>query len=56
MNAKGRPSRPTGDSSRPVRKYRSTELIGDAPWAEIEHGRESYRLRITRLGKLILTK
>jgi hemin uptake protein HemP len=39
-----------------VRRYRTDELIGDSPWIVIEHGDVEYRLQITRLGKLILTK
>lgn len=39
-----------------VRRYRSDELIGECPWIVIEHGNDEYRLRITRQGKLIMTK
>jgi hemin uptake protein HemP len=42
----------TGD--RPVRS--SDELFQGARELIIRHGREEYRLRITRAGKLILTK
>jgi len=37
-------------------RLRSRDLFGDSSCLVIEHGREEYRLRITRLGKLILTK
>jgi hemin uptake protein HemP len=40
----------------PVRRYRTKELFGDSPWIVIEHGHSEYRLQVTRLGKLILTK
>ena len=38
------------------RRYRSVQLFGDCPCITIEHGGQEYQLRITRLGKLILTK
>ena len=38
------------------RRWRSTELFGQASEIEIEHGQAVYRLRRTSLGKLILTK
>jgi hemin uptake protein HemP len=44
------------EGARPIHRYRTEELIGDCPWIVIEHGSEEYRLRVTRLGKLILTK
>ncbi|HPQ23790.1 MAG TPA: hemin uptake protein HemP [Gammaproteobacteria bacterium] len=34
----------------------SRELFRDGPRIEIEHQGEIYRLQITRLGRLILTK
>ena len=37
-------------------RIRSSALLGGSSCLVIEHGREEYRLRITRLGKLILTK
>ena len=37
-------------------RYSSKDLFGDSPCVVIEHERQEYRLRITRLGKLILTK
>ena len=37
-------------------RVRSSRLFGASPCVVIEHGAEEYRLRITRLGKLILTK
>lgn len=38
------------------RRWRSTELFGKDQEIEIEHGKAIYRLRLTSLGKLILTK
>jgi hemin uptake protein HemP len=40
----------------PARRWRSAELFGPAHEIEIEHGQAIYRLRLTSLGKLILTK
>jgi hemin uptake protein HemP len=37
-------------------RWRSAELFGSAQEIEIEHGQAVYRLRLTALGKLILTK
>ena len=37
-------------------RFRTRDLFGDRSWIVIEHGGTEYRLRITRLGKLILTK
>jgi hemin uptake protein HemP len=34
----------------------STELLQGRQQVEIEHGGELYRLRVTKAGKLILTK
>jgi hemin uptake protein HemP len=39
---------------RPV--YRTEDLLGPAGEAVLVHGGEEYRLRITRNGRLILTK
>ncbi|MCE2915217.1 MAG: hemin uptake protein HemP [Rubrivivax sp.] len=39
-----------------ARRWRSAELFGAAHEIEIEHGHAVYRLRLTALGKLILTK
>jgi len=39
-----------------ARRWRSTELFGHLHEIEIEHGQSVYRLRLTSLGKLILTK
>jgi hemin uptake protein HemP len=38
------------------RRWRSSELLGNLHEIEIEHGAALYRLRLTSLGKLILTK
>ena len=43
-------------AARASRRWRSTELFGLAHEIEIEHGQAIYRLRLTALGKLILTK
>jgi len=37
-------------------RLRSQELFAGASQVEIQHGESIYRLRITALGKLILTK
>jgi hemin uptake protein HemP len=47
---------PSARSATPVRRYRTSDLFGDCPWIVIEHGSVEYRLHVTRLGKLILTK
>lgn len=39
-----------------ARRLRSAELFGPEQEIEIEHGQAVYRLRLTSLGKLILTK
>ena len=38
------------------RRWRSADLFGPEHEIEIEHGPSVYRLRLTSLGKLILTK
>jgi hemin uptake protein HemP len=38
------------------RRWQSNELFGPAQEIEIAHGQAIYRLRLTSLGKLILTK
>jgi hemin uptake protein HemP len=43
-------------TSATIRRYRADELLGPGPWIVIEHGGAEYRLQVTRLGKLILTK
>lgn len=58
------PAQPGGDAPAParpaapppVRRLRSAELFGPEQEIEIEHGQAVYRLRLTSLGKLILTK
>jgi hemin uptake protein HemP len=44
------------EPGRAVRKIRSAELFADGPRVVIEHRGVEYRLQITRMGKLILTK
>jgi hemin uptake protein HemP len=48
------PGRPVTAS--PARRWRSAELFGAGHEIEIEHGPAIYRLRLTSMGKLILTK
>ncbi|GAB4041998.1 MAG: hypothetical protein Fur0014_13830 [Rubrivivax sp.] len=48
-------ARATATAAAP-RRWRSAELFGPALEIEIEHGQAVYRLRMTALGKLILTK
>jgi hemin uptake protein HemP len=50
----GREPAARGASS--VRRYKTHDLFGECPWIVIEHGGTEYRLQVTRLGKLILTK
>jgi hemin uptake protein HemP len=38
------------------RRISSADLLGRATEIEITHGSQCYRLRLTSLGKLILTK
>lgn len=38
------------------RRYVSEQLFGEHTEVEIQHGESTYRLRLTSLGKLILTK
>lgn len=40
----------------PTRRLSSSEIFGDDKQVLIEHGLAEYLLRITRQGKLILTK
>jgi len=46
----------TGDAEGATRRTTSRELFGEARLVLIEHEGETYALRLTRLGKLILTK
>jgi hemin uptake protein HemP len=50
------PSPAHGSYAPAARRLRSTELFGHLHEIEIEHGQAIYRLRLTSLGKLILTK
>lgn len=47
---------PEPDEAAPPRTIRSEELMAGAREIVILHNGETYRLRITRNGKLILTK
>ncbi len=53
-----RPPRAGNDAAEPkaMRRFLSQELFGGECQLEIEHGGALYRLRVTSLGKLILTK
>lgn len=58
-DADRRPSGPAGVRTvapAAQRRWRSSELFGSAQEVEIEHGDAVYRLRLTALGKLIMTK
>jgi hemin uptake protein HemP len=46
----------TPASPQPTRRLSSRELLGAGKEVEIVHGSQCYRLRLTSLGKLILTK
>ena len=50
------PVRPDPPASESRKRLRSSDLFGDAQEILIEHADAEYRLRITRQGKLILTK
>lgn len=39
-----------------VKRWKVSELLGDAREVQIEHGQEIYRLRLTANNKLILIK
>jgi hemin uptake protein HemP len=46
----------TVPAAAPVRRLDSQQLLGASREVEIIHGSQCYRLRLTSLGKLILTK
>jgi hemin uptake protein HemP len=50
------PSQDRAPCASTARRWRSADLFGPALEIEIEHGQAVYRLRLTSLGKLILTK
>ena len=55
------PGRPTGvneprEARFPVRRVDSADLFAGSPCVVILHAGAEYRLQITRMGKLILTK
>jgi hemin uptake protein HemP len=50
------PSPPPVAEPSSVRRVDSQALLGKAQQIEIVHGSQVYRLRLTSLGKLILTK
>ncbi|WP_082680026.1 hemin uptake protein HemP [Paucibacter sp. KCTC 42545] len=65
--ANGQPSAPNAAQAQPApavqhpatastRRISSSELMGNLRELEIEHSGSLYRLRLTSLGKLILTK
>lgn len=43
-------------AGKPLRRVHSAALLGSEQEVEIQHGQAVYRLRLTSLGKLILTK
>jgi hemin uptake protein HemP len=47
---------PAGGEAAPSRRLYSRDLLGSGKEVEIVHGSQCYRLRLTALGKLILTK
>lgn len=50
------PAAPPAPAAAPCPRWASQQLLGASPMAEIEHGGQIYRLRVTALGKLIMTK
>jgi hemin uptake protein HemP len=50
------PTRAATPPSARLRRINSRELLGTAQEVEISHTGQIYRLRLTALGKLILTK
>jgi hemin uptake protein HemP len=50
------PSRPADQGGLARRRFVSAQLFGETTEVEILHGESVYRLRLTSLGKLILTK
>lgn len=56
IEALGPPSAGNGAAEQKVRRFLSQELFRGERQLEIEHGNVLYRLRVTSLGKLILTK
>ena len=50
------PPAPTGAPARELKRVSTEDLIGPAREVLIRHAGCDYRLRITRQGKLILTK
>ncbi|MGF1613168.1 MAG: hemin uptake protein HemP [Gammaproteobacteria bacterium] len=51
-----RPARPSPGAEESRKRFASIDLFGDAQEILIDHAGQEYRLRITRQGKLILTK
>ncbi len=61
MNAPEKPAKPAPDEPgrsdpEPLRLIHSDELLAGAQEVLIEHEGQTYRLRLTRSGKLILHK
>ena len=50
------PPGPVGHDAAARRRFVSAQLLGGSTEVEILHGESVYRLRLTSLGKLILTK
>lgn len=59
MNAQDKPAEPNPDHNSPAdsrKLIRSEELLAGSEEVLIEHEGQTYRLRVTRSGKLILHK
>jgi len=50
------PDEPSANTRRTPPRLDSQDLLAGHPEIEIQHGSQVYRLRLTALGKLILTK
>ncbi|MEY4295599.1 MAG: Hemin uptake protein hemP [Pseudomonadota bacterium] len=48
--------KPVINSKSLVKTISSESLFGEAQMIEIRHGTDTYQLRVTKTGKLILTK
>jgi hemin uptake protein HemP len=48
--------KPVGGDQKVIKTITSQSLFGDAQMIEIKHGTQTYQLRLTKAGKLILTK
>jgi hemin uptake protein HemP len=55
-NANAERTEIAGDAQAALRSIRSEDLLQGAREVLIQHGQETYRLRLTKAGKLILNK